>query len=214
MSTTLLFSLSLFIGSLLFLFFYWRKLREDYELSSVFSSGLAIILSSIFGSLLAHLLLSPNLPQSPVFNPSQIWFWGAVLGFFLALSFSTVRFKLRFFETFDATVIGINCLLLTFFLANFILEAIWQNLFLVLLSLVLLVVYFILDSKYKKLSWYRSGKVGFSGLVTMGIYFLARSLIAINFADMLSLSGKIEIIVSAVVAFLLFFAVYNLAEQE
>jgi len=72
-------------------------------------------------------------------------------------------------------------------------------------------LFYFLETKYKKISWYRSGRVGFSGLTTAAIFFLLRAAISPFYPNLLTFSGSFEYLFSGLVAFILFFLVYNLA---
>ena len=76
----------------------------------------------------------------------------------------------------------------------------------------LLTLFAYLDASYKNFSWYRSGRVGFSGLTTLGVLFLLRAAFASFFPDVISFV-KYEAILSGVAAFVIFLAIFNLARS-
>jgi hypothetical protein len=81
-------------------------------------------------------------------------------------------------------------------------------------TLILIVTFYFFETKYKNFSWYKSGKVGFSGLAVLGIFFLVRALVALSFSFVLSFAGKFESVFSGITAFLFFLGVFNLARQK
>jgi len=80
--------------------------------------------------------------------------------------------------------------------------------------LVFILVYYYFDSHYKKFSWYKSGKIGFSGLVTLGIIFLVRAGVAVSESVVLSFVDKYEAAFSATAALFCFLAVFNLGRKS
>ncbi len=83
----------------------------------------------------------------------------------------------------------------------------------VLIISVLLFAYLLLNMHYKTFSWYRSGRVGFSGLTILGTFFLIRAAIAIFFPNMLSFTGIFDAIISGLISFAAFIAVFNLSRK-
>lgn len=210
--STLITIVLIFLALFIHLFLYWRRLKEDHASPQIFSSAFIIIFATAFGALLTLIFLIPRLQPSPIFAPSGLWFWGGMFGFIASLLFTVFHFRFKFFETLEANVVGIFLLLLSLFLSNAYFSHSWLDLGGSILIFSLIIFYYFLARRYKKFSWYRSGKVGFSGLVVLAIFFLLRASVAVHFGTMLSLSGRVEIVASSVVAFLLFFAIYNLAQ--
>ena len=187
----------------LFLFFFWRALHEDFASTTIFRSGLIITFGFALGGVLFSAIIPRFFPQSSVFSHTGLWFWGAVVGLTIAFSISQKVFSFPFYETLEAAVVG-------FLVAMPILSKEW------LASVLTLLVYIYLKNKYKTFAWYKSGKVGFAGLSCLGIFFLIRALLALTGSSMLVFTGigKVEVVVCAALAFLAFFAVYNLSETK
>jgi hypothetical protein len=80
--------------------------------------------------------------------------------------------------------------------------------------ILLIVLFYFLDAHYKKFTWYKSGRVGFTGLTTLGLLLLLRAAVAPIVPDMLSFSGKYEAIISGILAFVSFLLVFNLARTQ
>src|SRR3989344_7588111 len=77
-----------------------------------------------------------------------------------------------------------------------------------LTTLVMIFVYYYFDQHYKNFSWYKSGKLGFSGLAVLTLIFITRALLAIFTDGVLSFVSKYEVIASGlgtVIALLLIF---------
>lgn len=186
---------------LLFLFSFWRRLREDYLSSQIFATAFYILLGYGVGN-----IISDN------FFP-DFWFWtclaSGILGFFLGV----FRFKLRIFETLEAAVISSLFLLSLIFGYNFLTT---QNIFTLLgfCTLLLLIIgFYLIDRHYKRFTWYKSGRVGFTGTSILGLLFLIRTVVAISEIPVLSFVGQKEVIISATLAFISFLAVFNLSRS-
>ncbi len=198
------------IGVLGFLFLSWRRLKEDYTPATIFSFSFLLLAFIILGSLIG-ILLARSLPTSNIFNPQGLWFWGAFIfgsiGF--AICFFTPQgsshFKMRLLETLEAVGLGFIFL---FFCTTF-----GKSVLFSIAVGILIPLFFIINARYKSFSWYKSGKVGFAGLAVLGIFFLTRAIVALIDPTMISFIGKLDAILSSVVAFIFFLTLYNLGGQ-
>lgn len=194
------------LGGILFLFIFWKRLREDYSSELIFNSGTIFVLLIIAGFFLFR-LAAGLIAETPIFNPNGLWFWGSIGGFLLAFLLSLKKFKLRAVETFEAAAIASLCWLLLVYASNLV----WPSFALVL---ILLAVFYQLERNYKRFSWYKSGRKGFSGQAVVGIFFLYRFVAALVSPSSFSLLGRVELIPSAAATFLLLFSLYNLSESK
>lgn len=208
-----LISIFYFVGFLPFLFIFWKRLREDYSSSQIFESGLIIILSMTISMLLFHFGLSRIIPTSTIFLPEGLWFWGGVVGSLIGLIVSILRLNLRFFETFESAFVGLLIWISIVFLTNSIKDSSLFSLVAGIVCLILVFLFFFLSGRYRKFTWYRSGKIGFTGLAVSGIFFFTRAITALIFPSMMSFVGRIDALLSALVSFILFLLLYNLAEK-
>jgi len=197
--------LDIFLGLLtatLFLFVFWRRLKEDYAPDQVFSTGFYILLGISVGALLAV-----------NFRPTW-WFWSGLSGALLGLSIGVERFRLRLFEALEAAIYGglILCagLFLREWAGGFDVFVLWLHLGV----LFLILVFEFLNLHYKKFTWYKSGRVGFSGLTVAGIFFILRAVVASYFPNTVSFIGKSDVILSGIFAFVSFISVYNLSKSS
>ncbi len=189
------------LGSLiLFLFFFWRRLREDFDSPVIFRSGFIMVLGFGIGQIVFVSIVPRFFPASNIFNYAGLWFWGAILGLSIGFMISQKAFRLPFYETLEAAIVG-------FLFASPIITKEW------IFSIAIVTIFYVLKLKYKSFNWYRSGKVGFAGLATMGIFFTARSILAFIGSTMLVFTGigKVEVVLCAALAFLSFFAIYDLS---
>ena len=190
------------IASLFFLFFFWRKLREDYTNNQIFNTGFYILFGIFLFSVLAD-------------NFAPLWtFWlslsGSLFGLFIGIS----RFRLRIFEAVEAWVLGLLGITMSFYVYNWVKSFSLVDFAPVVVLFLFIFLYFFMDSKYKQFTWYRSGRIGFTGLVTLGSFFLLRSLVALFYPNMLFFVGKSEPILSGIVSFTAFLILFNLSRRE
>lgn len=183
----------------MFLFTFWKRLREDYNESFIFNSSFYVLFGIVI-SVLASLYFF-----------EKWWFWFGLFGAVLGTLVAILRFKLRVLETLESSVLGgLNLLILVFFYDFVVnLKILSGVASLVILMLIALFIY--LDKHYKDFSWYKSGRIGFSGLTILGLFFLIRAAVALVFKDMVSFVSEYEVALSAAVSFISFLAVFNLS---
>lgn len=189
------------LGLFLFLFIFWKKLKEDYLSTQIFNTSFYVLVAI----LIAH-LLSKNFFQDS-------WFWLTFSGIGAGLTLGIVRYRLRIFETLEGATISFLPWLGLIFLLDSIVNSSLTSLIGSLVILGLIFLYLFLDKHYKEFSWYKSGRVGFSGLTVLGIFFLIRAFVAASFDDVVSLGMGYDALLSGVAAFTSFIAVFNLARR-
>lgn len=190
------------LGFLIFLFLFWRKLKEDYGPEPIFTACFFILVGIMTG-----VFLSLRFAK-------DWWFWASILGGSIGFLAGLLRLKLRLFESLEALIISLLPLSVLIFLVDAVKNS---NLFSLVYSvgtLALLGLYYFLSIHYRNFSWYHSGRVGFAGLSTGGLFFLLRAGIAIFSPTVLSFVGKFEVLVSGLAAFGLFLLVFNLARDQ
>lgn len=185
----------------MFLFIFWKRLKEDYASEIVFKTGINILLGMFIGFLLSIRFL-------------QEWFFylemfGALAG--LLLSF--FKLKVHFFESLEAATIGFTPWLLAFFLSDSVINSSLTSFFSFLVILIFIFLFYFLEGNYKRFSWYKSGRVGFVGLASLALFFLVRSMVATLGSTVLSFVGRYEGIVAATVGFFCFLMIYNLGRK-
>jgi hypothetical protein len=190
------------LGGLVFLFFFWRRLREDYSGSQIFTTAFYVFVGIILFFLISY-----------KFFPLW-WFWLSFAGAILGLVLGIFRYKLRFFEALESALMAFLPWLVLVFLSDSIQKSNPITLIFSILILGLIGVFYYLDDHYKGYVWYRSGRIGFAGLTCAGIFFLIRMAIATFFSFVLSFSGKSDIFLSGICAFILFLLIYHLARSE
>lgn len=166
-----------------FLFVVWKRLKEDYSSENIFS--LCFVTAS--GLMLGYF-------AAKLFAP-QYWFWMEILGILLGYIFLLIKIRLKFYETFEALFIA--------FLTWFGIYWLMTSFLATLLVVCFIVLFYLLDANYKNFTWYKSGRIGFSGLVTAGLFFLTRSAVV----------EKVDAYLSGITSFIMFLLVYNLARE-
>lgn len=189
-------------GILIFLFLIWKRLKEDYSFEKIFNFGALILIGLLVGFLVSKKIL-----------PSY-WFFIELIGIAIGFTIGILKLKLKFYESFESVIIGLFPLLTLFFLTDSIKNSSLYSFLAFWLSLICIFLFFLVDSYYRSFSWYKSGRVGFSGLLIAGVFFLIRSLISLFFPNVISLSGAFEIYISGTVAFAFFLLLFNLSRSQ
>lgn len=179
-------------------FVYWKKLREDYPAQVIFSSAFIVLMAGMAGLLASD------------FWVKEWFFWLIFGGTLLGFAFSVLRYKMKFYETLDALILSLVPFMALFFLRDSVINTELSSFLAFLVMLALGLSYYFLDLNYKGFVWYRSGRVGFSGLCTSGLFFLIRAGVAIFNSNVLSFVGKGEVYLSGFVAVTCFLLVWKL----
>lgn len=189
------------LGALIFLFLFWQRLKEDYLPENIFATAFYQLIGIVIGVIIAN-----------KFFP-QWWFWTIFVFLSISLGIGIARYKLRAFETLEATVFAV----IPWFSLHFLFDAIQTSRVSSLLGFLLFLgtigIFTVIDAKYKSFSWYKSGRVGFTGLVILGLIFLIRAILAVFFTNVLSFAGRGDIILSSIVAFVSFLLLFNLSRK-
>ena len=189
-------------GAALFLFLFWRRLKEDYTSNIIFGVSFFVLAGFLSGFLV-----------SKYFFPHW-FFWLEAFGAFLGFSFGLVKYNTRFFETFEALFIAFLSWLTFYYWVEFTKKPSWGGGMVAFLNFGLILLFNFVDSRYKNFNWYKSGKIGLAGLLAAGVFFLVRAAIALEFPFVVSFPGRSEIVLSGVCAFSLFLLIYNLAKNK
>ncbi len=185
----------------LFLFIFWLRLKDDYTQNQIFTTGFYVLLGIGIGNILAIKFMR------------DFWFWLGFFGGFLGLIYGVSHFRLRFFEALESyTISGLFLFLIVSFI-SYLEDLSSSTLIVILLVLFFISFFYFLDSRYKNFTWYKSGKVGFSGLTILGLFFLTRSLVAIRTVSVISFGKDVEVLLSGLLSFISFIILYNLSER-
>lgn len=189
------------IGIVVYLFIFWKRLKDDYASEIIFSTAFYVLLGILVGWFLSFKFFSD-------------WFlWTGFAGSLLGLYFGNLRFKLRFFETFEALIISSLPWLSLTFLSDSVTHSSLSSFIAFLVVLLTIFVFYWLDTHFREFTWYRSGKVGFAGLATISTIFLIRAGASLTNVHVISFTGRFETIVSAGAAFIAFILLFNLSRK-
>lgn len=189
-------------GALIFLFIFWKKLKEDHASEIIFSSAYTVL-----AGILAGYLLSLN------FFP-EWFFWSEVIGILIGYVISIYKFRVRVFETLDSLVISLLPWLSLTFLKDSVVNSSLISFISFVAVLLFIFIYHFMDMRYKRFTWYRSGKIGFSGLATLTLFFITRAAIATSFGAVLSFVSVYEPYISGALAFMVALVIFNLSRKE
>lgn len=187
-------------GLLLFLFLFWKRLKDDYQYEIIFNLSLYVLGGLGLGLLITNYFLN------------SYWFWIVALFIIFGFLIGIKKCRVRFYEAFDGLVVGLFSWLALFYLTNSIVNS---NLFAFLafwVTCLLIFTFFLLDSKYRSFYWYMSGRVGISGLLTLALFCLSRLIVSFFKPTFISIS-PFEGYISGTFAFVLFLLLYNLSRK-
>lgn len=194
--------LTSFFGIIVFLFIFWKRLKDDYASSLIFTISFYILLGVMLGSAVTSR-----------FFPT--WFlWAVFLGAAAGVGFCIFRFKVRFYEILEAVIIGFLPWLSFIFLKDSVVNQAFSSFVAFLVVLILIYVFYYLDSHFREFTWYKSGKVGFAGLAALGLLSIVRSAASFIKVSMLSFNGKIDALASLSLGFICFILLYNLSRSR
>jgi len=151
------------LGVILFLFIFWKKLKEDYSSNIIFTTAFAILIGSSLG-----------LTISRIFFPTW-FFWFAFLGSILGMFLMITKFKFRFYETIEALILSTIPLISLMFFKDSIVNSSLNSFLAFVTSLILIFLSYWFDINYKSFSWYKSGRIGFTGISIAIIFFISRT---------------------------------------
>lgn len=142
------------------------------------------------------------------------WFWLTLAGFLTGLFIGILKFKLKFYETFEAFFLGFVIWLSLYFLEDAIKNSSLPSFLAFVVVMVFVGLYNYFEMHYKNFVWYSSGKVGFSGVTTAAFFFLARALVSSFYSFVLSFVPKYEVFIAGITSFIFFLLTYNLSRSR
>lgn len=193
--------LSSVLGILIFLFIFWKRLKDDYSSQIIFTVSTYIILGILVGSLISSRFFAD-------------WYlWAGFVGAILGLIFGMLRFRVKFFESFESVVISCLPWAAFTFLMDSVSESSLSSFLTFLAVLFVIFVFYYLDTHYREFTWYKSGKVGFAGMVTLIVIFVTRFAVSLAGISVISFVDKYEVWVSGGGALVATFLLFNLSRK-
>lgn len=187
------------LATYIYLFSFWKSIREEAPQTAIFVSELGIIglsvLVGVVGLTIPSLFAARN-----IFNPSHVWFQLAFVGLVLGVGVVSKYLHLSFAIVSEAVLPGVLAILFILSLSDPVGMA---------LIAASTIVFTILHKTYKRIGWYKSGRPGFASYATIGLLFIARIVFALSGHPVLFSIGQVDILFSSIVAFLSFFLIYN-----
>jgi len=190
------------LGVFLFLYLYWKRLKEDYSAEKIFNSGF-IVLSGIF----------LGMAISKIF-PNVYWFWIIILNIVIVEVINFFKLKIKFFESLDALVISLLPWLSLYYLSTSISTSNLLSFLAFWVCLLLIFLFFLFNNFYRTFSWYKSGRVGFSGVVVLGVFFGIRFISSIFISNVVSFAGTLEPFISGTFFVCTFLLLFRLSRIE
>lgn len=190
------------LGIFILFYFFWKRLKDDYQYEKIFNLAFIVL----FGYLIGY-FTSRYLDQN-------FWFWIQLAGIMLGFTFGIKRLKMKFFETFEALVIGTLPWVSMVFLSDSINKSSLSSFLAFWVTSICIFVFFFVSARYRTFTWYKSGRVGFAGLVALQLFFVFRLVASIFFQNVISLSGKFEVYLSASVLLIVFLLIYSLSRSD
>ena len=184
---------------LIFQFIFWKRLKDDYKANEIFSTSFFILSGIGLGGLLSRLFFS------------LWWFWFSVVGVAIGLALGIYKYKMKFYESLQASIIGLLPWLVFIFLNHSVGNKSLSSFIAFIVTIIFIGCFYAVEENYKNFSWYLSGRIGLSGLFTGGLFFLTRAIVAVFVPFVLSFVGKFEIIVSGVMAIIFILLAVNLS---
>lgn len=189
-------------GIFTLLYLLWKRLKDDYHYEKIFNLSFIVLFGLIIGLIISKFILP------------QFWFWISLTTVMLGFTAFIVSTKIRFYESFEGLVLSFLPWISFIFLHDAVVNSSLSSFLAFWITLICLFVFFFCDSQYRGFTWYKSGRVGFAGLVTAGLFFTLRLLMSIYFKDVISLVDNLEVYFSATVAFTIFLLLYNLSRTK
>lgn len=125
-----------------------------------------------------------------------------------------LKFKLKFYETFEAYLLAIMPAVSLMFFKHSIVSSSLNSFLAFVASLILIFFAYYIDLNYKSFNWYKSGKIGFTGVSVAAVFFLLRMIVAIFGINMISYVGKFEVIISGILTLVFAGLLINLGRKK
>ena len=192
-----------FLGTLIFLFLFWKRLKEDFVAEIIFKVASYILAGVLIGFIFA-------------FKFSPDWFlWYSFAGAMLGMIFGVFTLRVKFYEALEAFTISFLPWLAFMFLEDSVVNSSLSSFLGFTATLVFIFVSYWFGDHYKNFTWYKSGKIGFAGLATLALIFLIRFTVAIFGIHVLSfVSQRYESVISGILALISLGLIFNLGRND
>jgi len=172
-------------------FIFWRKLKEDYRGEEIFPLNILLVVAGFFGARVFSLQ-------------------GAFLAIILSLIFFSRQKKWNSWQAADSVVSPLLLMILVFYLTDFSTIFLWRNFSVAILALMMLFLTKIMEKKYRSISWYKSGKVGFLACFSIMAFFGLFLVLELFYQEALYLTTIVDLGI-VIIAFVL---LYRRSERD
>lgn len=150
------------IGVFLFFFLLWKTLKDDYHYEKIFNLSFILL-----GCAIVFWLISGYVEESYRFI--FIFF-----GSFIVFTFGLIKQKMNFYESFEGFVISFLAWYAVFTLQITISQSSLSSFLSFWMTLISIFIFYVSKTYYRSFSWYKSGKVGFAGIVSLVFFILSK----------------------------------------
>ncbi len=150
------------IGVFLFFFLLWKTLKDDYHYEKIFNLSFILL-----GCAIVLWLISGYVEESYRFI--FIFF-----GSFIVFTFGLIKQKMNFYESFEGFVISFLAWYAVFTLQITISQSSLSSFLSFWMTLISIFIFYVSKTYYRSFSWYKSGKVGFAGIVSLIFFILSK----------------------------------------
>lgn len=186
----------------MFLFFFWKQLKDDYIRNQIFSTAFSGLLFLGVGYFISFKYFG------------NLRFWLSLVGAVAGFAVGVVKYKLKILEVFEAAVLGLLSLFTVIFIGTLFVTGKIIYLFSFVVLTLLFILFHLLEKYYKGFTWYKSGRIGFAGLTVSGVFFLVYTIVAITLGSMISFVSNRDYLISFFLAILSFSFLVKLAKQK
>lgn len=194
----------IFLGALCAAYIFWKKLKEDYHDSEIFT----LTFYSLGLALASYIIVDSLYPRAHLWIPAMC---SAIV-----IYWKSNKYQMRFFEVLEAFVPAFFAFIFFAALAHAFngisLQEIAGELSAVSLAGL---VYWYTSKNFRRFTWYPSGKLGISSLSSLAVWSSGRAILAMYAPSMLSFSYYIlDVLLGWVFAILCIAVLYNRSGQD
>jgi len=203
------------VGIIVFLYLFWRNLKDDYESPKVITlSWLTLLGFLVVGRIgygLIHFGVWKNFSEwISVWNVPGMSYIGSCLGLFLTSLIYVKKQGWKFFAFMEDSLSAF-LVLIGFLLADELVRTKFELINLIYLGIVILAyfLYRFFKGRYRSFVWYKSGKKGFAFLVTTFLIFLGLIGVFLMFKDKI-----INVVLASIISLLSLIGLFILGDVK
>jgi hypothetical protein len=183
-------------------FIVWKRLKDDYLNYQIFNSYLLVVILIIIGNFIVKNYIS------------NIIFWMDVTAVLIGVFYAFVKYRMRFIETSEAFLVSFLLYLNVYYFDYMFIMKDYRIILISLVTLLSFATFFIFEKLYKSFTWYKSGKIGFSGYAAFFIFMVTRALFSYFFKDLPFYGFYYDSLFSAITALIIMIVVYTIGNRK